>query len=160
MQKRSSNMDFTMQEVPLAVEKLERRILKAGDHWYAHSGTNNLKVKIRGIGYSGKRIMWAHRHGELPPPNRFVVSECGQPHCINPDHLTLSASSKAFRAPGPRKKSPVAPKGEVIECLRCGDDFATRDRVYNRICQECKRDPPELCSIFTPFYGGSVGRRR
>lgn len=46
---------------------------------------------------SPRKVMWERRHGFTPPSH--AVPNCGQPRCVNPEHLVLLKGSKPKRLP-------------------------------------------------------------
>jgi hypothetical protein len=66
---------------------------EAGEHWLWNgpiSKTGYPLLLIRGRAVSARRYSWEKHRGKLEVGVK-VYSGCGQPDCLNPDHLKLGA---------------------------------------------------------------------
>lgn len=81
-----------------SIEKIHARCIEDGDCLIWQGSTNGAgHCKI--ANGSGRRIVWQHAKGLLKPGQLLTVT-CGQPKCLNPEHLAITSKAEVARING------------------------------------------------------------
>ena len=81
-----------------AVELLQKtaQFIEEGDntHWILENSTRG-KIWFNGSEWCVSRLSWYAHYGVEPPFGKFVLRQCSQALCFNPDHLFLADNAAA-----------------------------------------------------------------
>ena len=93
----------TLQEPPCSLDHLKERCVECGECWEWKGAIRKRRwptIAFRrdwGDGFSANRqfyvrhLMYWHKHGKHPVLGRYraITVKCGNPLCVNPDHILL-----------------------------------------------------------------------
>jgi hypothetical protein len=54
-------------------------------------------------GHTVRRLVWSAHHGQTLDARRLVSVTCGNPKCVNPEHLALTSKAEVSRVTGARR---------------------------------------------------------
>lgn len=85
------------------------------------------------------RIMWILTHGKIPR-NKYVLHQCDNRRCVNPDHLFLGTHYDNMRDKCIKKRCP----GQRNTHCKRGHEFTPENTIPNsggrgRQCKQCAR---------------------
>ena len=79
------------------------------------------------------RVVWDMRHGEFPPDNLTIDHLCGNPGCVNPEHLELVTIQENIRRA-------VHANRQKTHCKH-GHPFDVENTIFHksgqRVCRTC-----------------------
>jgi hypothetical protein len=109
---------------------------RTDDYGYGH-------IKVAGRTLKTHRVAWTLERGEIPADlvlDHHHHSTCGNPRCVNPDHLEPVTNRENIR----RGKSPTAVNAMKTHCKRghplSGDNVTIQHGRRNcRLCQKERR---------------------
>jgi hypothetical protein len=108
-----------------SLEEIRGNCLECGEcwEWQGHAAScgtpkiNAVKGGKRNV-FSGRRVVWEFANGKALPSNVLLTTNCGNPRCLNPDHLAKTDHSKIAKKVGARldvRLKKVARSGRPIK---------------------------------------------
>lgn len=87
-------VDCKMRQLAL---RAQEHIKQEGGHmlWQRRLSGGSPTISYANKGVRVRQVMWYAAHGECLDRQRFLVAECGERRCVNPEHLRVETKAEA-----------------------------------------------------------------
>jgi hypothetical protein len=96
--------------------------------WTRPSKRNTAHVWFEHRNWSVPRLIWTVTTGDEPPPDKYVVHDCGNRLCCNPRHMYLGTAAESGATGGSKTLGRKRPPMQRLFCRR--GHRLTPDNVY------------------------------